>query len=91
MTDAELFKAAAEAVYGAVQWQQPLARDLGVDVRNVLRWTAGTREVPKGIWAGLEKLMVEHLRSTLLLSRTVTERVTSASASTSEPPRSRPR
>ena len=37
--------AAGEALYGA-RWQTQLARDLGVTVRQVQRWTSGGR-VPR--------------------------------------------
>jgi hypothetical protein len=35
------------------EWQAPLSRDLHVNERTMRRWTAGTEEVPRGVWCDL--------------------------------------
>lgn len=47
-----------EALYGP-QWQSPLARDLGCNVRTIQRWVAGVNEPPDGIWMDLLRLSQE--------------------------------
>jgi len=47
-----------EALYGT-QWQSPLARDLGCNVRTIQRYAAGTHDVPDGIWLDLHRLSLE--------------------------------
>lgn len=37
------------ALYGPL-WQSEMARDLGVAIRTVQRWAAGTYPVPEGVW-----------------------------------------
>jgi hypothetical protein len=44
-----------EALYG-LQWQSPLARDLGVADRTVRRWSAGASDVPSGLYVDLLRL-----------------------------------
>lgn len=48
---------AGEALYGD-RWQSPLARDLGVAVRTMQRWTSG-HPVPAGVWRELQRLLGE--------------------------------
>lgn len=42
-------------LYG-LQWQQDLARDLGIAGRTIGRWLAGDSPIPKGIASDLVKL-----------------------------------
>lgn len=42
-------------IYGG-QWAAPMARDLGISVRAVDRWRAGTAPVPVGIWSDLDRI-----------------------------------
>lgn len=44
-----------EALYGP-SWQTPLAEALGVALRTVQRWAAGTSEPAPGVWADLRRL-----------------------------------
>lgn len=47
-----------EALYGPL-WQSAVARDLGVAVRTVQRWTTGERDVPGGLYLDLLRLTQE--------------------------------
>ncbi|PHQ63165.1 MAG: hypothetical protein COC10_07625 [Sphingobium sp.] len=47
-----------EALYGP-QWQSPLSRDLGCNVRTIQRWAAGVNDPPDGIWIDLHRLTQE--------------------------------
>jgi len=47
-----------EALYGP-QWQSPLSRDLGCNVRTIQRWAAGVNDPPDGIWMDLLRLSQE--------------------------------
>lgn len=47
-----------QALYGQ-QWQSALARDVGVSDRTMRRWTAGTHDVPTGLYVDLLRLTQE--------------------------------
>lgn len=49
---------AGEALYGP-RWQSELARDLDVSDRTMRRWTAGTSDVPSGLYLDLLRLTQE--------------------------------
>jgi hypothetical protein len=53
----ELLIRGGEALYGP-NWQSPLARGIGVNLRTVQRWAAGDFAPPPGV---LERLL-EHAR-----------------------------
>lgn len=43
------------ALYGRT-WKTAMAEDLGVDARRITHWIQGTRPVPAGVWADLQKI-----------------------------------
>lgn len=47
--------AVGTALYSG-QWQSQLARDLGVSVRTVQRWSQGQFDIPAGVWLEIGKL-----------------------------------
>lgn len=49
MNSLDLFRAAGVALHGR-RWQSDLARELGVAIRTVQRWDAGTHPIPETIW-----------------------------------------
>jgi hypothetical protein len=52
----ETLRRCGEALYGE-RWQSPLARDLGVAIRTVQRWTAADCAVPPGVWPEIDALL----------------------------------
>lgn len=52
----DLLREAGEALYGP-HWQSPLARDLGMALRTMQRYAAGSRPVPPGLWPELYRLL----------------------------------
>jgi hypothetical protein len=44
----ELLIRAGKALYGP-NWQSPLARGLGINLRNIQRWVAGDRHLSLGV------------------------------------------
>jgi hypothetical protein len=54
----DLLQRCGEALYGA-PWRSPLARDLGVALRTVQRWSTGERPVPARVWPQLYALLSE--------------------------------
>lgn len=54
----ELLTECGRTLYGQ-QWQTALARDLGVNDRNIRRWAAGIHPVPAGLRADLVTLLKE--------------------------------
>lgn len=47
-----------EALYGP-RWQSELARDVGVSLRTMQRWAAGTHDVPSGLYVDLLRLVTD--------------------------------
>lgn len=43
------------ALYGRT-WKTAMAEDLNVDARRITHWIQGTRPVPAGVWADLQKI-----------------------------------
>lgn len=62
----ELLNECGAALYGP-RFQRELARDLGVNERTVRRWVAGDTEIPVGVLADLERLLVERRKSVHVL------------------------
>jgi hypothetical protein len=56
MAQTDLLRAAGAALYGQ-RWQSDLARDLGVAIRSVQRWDAGSHPIPDTIWSELCTLL----------------------------------
>ena len=56
MNSRDLLRAAGVALYGP-RWQSDLARDLGVAIRSVQRWDAGSHPIPDTIWPELRDLL----------------------------------
>jgi hypothetical protein len=52
-----LFVRIGSALYGE-QWQEAIARDLGVSGRSVRYWLAGRHAIPPGLWGELRALIV---------------------------------
>ncbi len=55
-SDVALFARIGSALYGP-QWQQSLARTLGVSGRSVRYWVAGDHPIPRGVWAELRGIV----------------------------------
>lgn len=53
-----LLRECGEALYGP-RWQSELARELGVSIRTMQRWSAGTTDVPTGLYLDLLRLTQE--------------------------------
>lgn len=53
---APLLSQAGEALMGP-QWQAPLARALGVNLRTMQRWAAGDGQPPDSVWTDIRKLL----------------------------------
>ena len=51
-----------KALYGP-RWQSELARDLGVSIRTMQRWAAGSSGLPKGLYVDLLRLTQERAAS----------------------------
>lgn len=51
---------AGVALYGADGWKAPMARDLGVNLRNFRRWADGEYPVPDPMWPLIRKLLLAH-------------------------------
>jgi hypothetical protein len=56
MSEVDFLRRSGAALYGE-RWQAPLARDLGVALRTVQRWTAGDNPIPPGVWLDLCELL----------------------------------
>jgi hypothetical protein len=56
--DTELLDRVARVLYGA-RWHAALADDVGVSVRQVQRWLAQLRPIPRDIWPTLDKRLAE--------------------------------
>ena len=56
MTPLAYLRAAGEALYGA-RWQTALAEDLGVSLRTVQRWAAGSHALPADVPERLRALL----------------------------------
>jgi hypothetical protein len=54
----ELLNRVATVLYGA-RWHAALADDVGVSVRQVQRWLAQLRPIPREIWPTLDKRLAE--------------------------------
>jgi hypothetical protein len=61
--DTKLLNRVATVLYGA-RWHAALADDVGVSVRQVQRWLAQLRSIPRDIWPTLDKRLAE--RSTAI-------------------------
>jgi len=59
MKDRELLDRAASAIYGPA-WHAQLPRALDANERTVLRFAAGTLELPAGVWVKIRKLLLDH-------------------------------
>ena len=65
----ELFAELGEMLYGP-QWQSPLARALGINLRTVQRWAAGESTPPETVMNDVIAMFMEHaLRVTALCER----------------------
>jgi hypothetical protein len=56
MNSLDLFRAAGVALHGQ-RWQSDLARELGVAIRTVQRWDAGSHPIPDTIWLEMLDLL----------------------------------
>ncbi len=52
-----LFARVGLTLYGA-QWQERMARELGVSGRSVRYWLSGRHAIPVGIWGELRSLAI---------------------------------
>lgn len=55
-----LLEKAGAALYGSSSWKAPMARDLGVNLRNFRRWADGEYPVPDPMWPLIRKLLIAH-------------------------------
>jgi|GEM_PF-1543762 hypothetical protein len=69
---ASLLRRSGEALYGE-RWQAPLARDLGVALRTVQRWTAGDHPIPPGVWRDLCALLTARADDIAALLRVIAD------------------
>lgn len=67
LTDAEQLERAGVMLHGS-EWKNPLAIDLGVKPRNVLRWALAEHPIPPGIWADLRALLRQHSEDAVQLA-----------------------
>jgi hypothetical protein len=58
MMDIEFLNRVASVLYGA-RWHAALADDVGVSVRQVQRWLAKLRPIPRDIWPTLDRRLAE--------------------------------
>jgi hypothetical protein len=56
--DTELLNRVASVLYG-IRWHAALADDVGVSVRQVQRWLAQLRPIPRDIWPTLDRRLAE--------------------------------
>lgn len=65
-----LFSELGAAIYGP-QWQSPLARALGINVRTVQRWAAGESDPPATVMNDLVAMFIEHAKHIAKLAERV--------------------
>jgi hypothetical protein len=53
--DSDTLRHAGEALFGPL-WQSELARELGIALRTLQRWAAGSYPIPAGIWLEIAAL-----------------------------------
>lgn len=56
---AELLARAGDMLYGP-DWKAPLARDLGINLRNFRRMAEGDLPIPPGIWPDVRRWLLAH-------------------------------
>jgi hypothetical protein len=69
--DGLLLRRAGAALYGD-RWQSPLARDLGVALRTVQRWTDGDRAPPGDLSTRLDHLLTARATEISTVRRSLT-------------------
>lgn len=57
--NAMLLEKAGTALFGD-NWKAPMARDLGVNLRNFRRWADGENPVPDAMWPLIRSLLLAH-------------------------------
>jgi hypothetical protein len=72
MSETDILRRSGEALHGE-RWQAPLARDLGVALRTLQRWTAGDNPIPPGVWPDLCKLLAARADNIAELLRVLAE------------------
>lgn len=66
----ELFAELGEMLYGP-QWQSPLARALGINLRTVQRWATGESTPPETVMDEVIKMFLAHAEHVAALAEQV--------------------
>ena len=71
----QLLEQVGKLLYGPdVNWRDPLADALGVDVRTLRRWAAGQAEPALGVWQDIAELLRANIEGEIEALRLVQQR-----------------